>query len=254
MRIDLIKQFELGKSWVKLMLRVDPPGSYVGCLNVHAYDGLEPWLESRHRGFRSALRRIATVAGVPLCVSEHGNADSSGVTLAQAILEDFHYLQPASWCYWQPVEHHSSWGLVEADFWWCTFTGAQSCRLATSEVLHLCALHALHQTWDGHAALLRTVGCSLFCTRGEFLGCGDHQSNFGHQQAASSIVGFCSQGPRIRTTNPSCFDWAEPEAIVCALRSGGSRSRRLSRAHRRTSSTIYLLRSPSECVLEWNRK
>ena len=103
---------ELGKADVA----GGPSGSYVGCLNVHAYDGLEPWLESRHRGFRSALRRIATVAGVPLCVSEHGNADSSGVTLAQVILEDFHYLQPASWCYWQPVEHHSSWGLVEADF------------------------------------------------------------------------------------------------------------------------------------------
>ncbi|CAK9012140.1 unnamed protein product, partial [Durusdinium trenchii] len=93
-----------------------PSGSYVGCLNVHAYDGLEPWLESRHRGYRSALRRLATLARVPLCVSEHGNGDSNGVTLAQVILEDFHYLQPASWCYWQPVEHHSSWGLVEADF------------------------------------------------------------------------------------------------------------------------------------------
>ena len=105
---------ELGKADV-----AGPSGSYdsyVGCLNVHAYDGLEPWLEARHRGFRSALRRVATVAGVPLCVSEHGNGDSSGVTLAQVILEDLHYLQPASWCYWQPVEHHSSWGLVEADF------------------------------------------------------------------------------------------------------------------------------------------
>ncbi|CAJ1362510.1 unnamed protein product [Effrenium voratum] len=88
-----------------------PSGSYVGCLNVHAYDGL-----ARHHGFRSALRRLATVAGVPLCVSEHGNGDISGVTLAQVILEDLHFLQPASWCYWQPVEHHSTWGMVQVDF------------------------------------------------------------------------------------------------------------------------------------------
>lgn len=74
------------RSWQELQKKdvTAGHGGYVGCLNVHAYDGLEPWLEQRHRGFRSALKRLATVAKVPLCMSEHGNGDSSGVILAQA--------------------------------------------------------------------------------------------------------------------------------------------------------------------------
>lgn len=89
---------------------------HVGCLNVHSYDALEPWREHQHPGQRTALRLLAERSRVPLRVSEHGNADTTGWALAQTILEDLHFLKPASWCYWQPVEHKSSWGLMEADF------------------------------------------------------------------------------------------------------------------------------------------
>eukprot|EP00971_Amphidinium_carterae_P271692 5391277-Amphidinium_carterae.1 len=36
--------------------------------------------------------------------------------LGYASTEDLHYLEPSAWCYWQPVEHRSPWGLVEAHF------------------------------------------------------------------------------------------------------------------------------------------
>jgi len=89
---------------------------YVGSLNVHSYDGLEPWREEEHPGHRAALCRLAAKTRVPVWVSEHGNGDPSGVALAQCILEDLHHLKPSAWCYWQPVEHRSPWGFVEAEF------------------------------------------------------------------------------------------------------------------------------------------
>mmetsp|Transcript_49485 Transcript_49485/g.117777 ORF Transcript_49485/g.117777 Transcript_49485/m.117777 type:complete len:839 (-) Transcript_49485:83-2599(-) len=89
---------------------------YVGCLNVHSYDGLDPWKEAEHPGERSCLRRLASQDAVPIIVSEHGTGDTNGLDLASTILEDLHYLEPSAWCYWQPVEHRSPWGLVEAHF------------------------------------------------------------------------------------------------------------------------------------------
>lgn len=90
--------------------------SLVGGLNVHMYDGLKPWQEVVHPGSRAALAQRAAEDGVPTRVSEHGNADTSGVVLAESILEDLHHLRPTSWYYWQPVEFRSSWGLIEAMF------------------------------------------------------------------------------------------------------------------------------------------
>jgi len=101
-------------SWMELR-RAGVTG-YIGRINVHSYNGLSPWRESAHPGCRAALARLAAQDQVPIWMSEHGNKEASGVELAVTILEDLHHLKPAAWVYWQPVEHHCSWGLVEADF------------------------------------------------------------------------------------------------------------------------------------------
>lgn len=105
---------EAGRTWLELR-RAGVTG-YIGCLNVHSYDGVEPWREAEHPGHRGALCRLAADDHVPIWVSEHGNGDPSGVALAQTILEDLHHLKPTAWNYWQPVEHRSPWGFVEANF------------------------------------------------------------------------------------------------------------------------------------------
>lgn len=64
---------------------------YVGCLNVHSYEAAEPWLEEKHPGCRAAVSRLASASSIPIAVSEHGNGDTSGATLARIIFEDLHY-------------------------------------------------------------------------------------------------------------------------------------------------------------------
>lgn len=88
----------------------------IGRVNVHSYIGLNPMREKECPGQRAALSHSTSSFGMPLWVSEHGTGDTEGLELAETILEDIHYLRPSAWCYWQPVEHHCSWGFVEADF------------------------------------------------------------------------------------------------------------------------------------------
>jgi galactan endo-1,6-beta-galactosidase len=50
-------------------------------------------------------------------MSEYGDGDASGLTLAQSILLDVRGLHPQAWIYWQPVEPEGSgWGLINADY------------------------------------------------------------------------------------------------------------------------------------------
>ena len=49
-------------------------------------------------------------------MSEYGDKDGSGMTLAQTITEDVAYLRPAAWIYWQPLEPFSAWGLVNGAY------------------------------------------------------------------------------------------------------------------------------------------
>lgn len=80
-------------------------------VGVHSYSGLEP---CRDNAARQALRRA--VAKKPLWMSEYADGDGSGMVLAQTIMEDLTYLQPAAWIYWQPVEPYSAWGLVNGHY------------------------------------------------------------------------------------------------------------------------------------------
>ncbi len=83
----------------------------VGKVNVHAYSGLKPW---RDNAARTALRQA--VGKKRLWMSEYGDGDESGMTLARTIIEDLNWLRPTAWIYWQPVEPYSAWGLVNADY------------------------------------------------------------------------------------------------------------------------------------------
>jgi galactan endo-1,6-beta-galactosidase len=50
-------------------------------------------------------------------MSEYGDGDASGATMAQTIIFDIRGLHPRAWVYWQPVEpQRSGWGLLNADY------------------------------------------------------------------------------------------------------------------------------------------
>lgn len=101
-------------TWAKL--RCSAALGCVGRINVHAYDGLDPWLEEKHPGVRARLSDMAQADGLPLWMDEWGNGAVDGIVLAKAILEDIHFLKPTAWCYWQLLEHRCSWGLIETEF------------------------------------------------------------------------------------------------------------------------------------------
>lgn len=80
-------------------------------VNAHSYYGLQPMRDN------AARQRFRTVLGDRrLWMSEYGDNEGSGMTLAQTILEDLTYLKPTAWIYWQPVEPSSAWGLVNGDY------------------------------------------------------------------------------------------------------------------------------------------
>ena len=80
-------------------------------VNAHSYYGLEPMRDN------AARQRFRAVLGKRrLWMSEYGDNEGSGMTLAQTILEDLTYLRPTAWIYWQPVEPSSAWGLVNGDY------------------------------------------------------------------------------------------------------------------------------------------
>jgi galactan endo-1,6-beta-galactosidase len=80
-------------------------------VNVHAYYGTSP---NRDAEARKELRR--TVGTKPLWMSEYGDNDGGGETLALTIMQDVNYLQPAAWVYWQPIEPSSAWGLINGRY------------------------------------------------------------------------------------------------------------------------------------------
>lgn len=85
--------------------------SLVGKVNVHGYNGLAPW---RDNTARQNLRRA--VGSKRLWMSEYGDNDGSGMSLARSITEDLNHLRPTAWIYWQPVEPYSGWGLVNGAY------------------------------------------------------------------------------------------------------------------------------------------
>ncbi|MDH4391462.1 MAG: RICIN domain-containing protein [Aquabacterium sp.] len=85
--------------------------SLLGKVNVHGYNGLEPWRDD------AARRNLRTTIGDKrLWLSEYGDGDGSGLFLAQSILADINQLRASAWVYWQPLEAFSAWGLVNGQF------------------------------------------------------------------------------------------------------------------------------------------
>lgn len=86
----------------------------IDIISVHGYgNGTD-----RYRGAnRGTLRSAAENKRVWL--SEYGDGDASGYTMAQEIVRDVKELRPNAWVYWQPVEPDGSdfgWGLINAKY------------------------------------------------------------------------------------------------------------------------------------------
>jgi O-glycosyl hydrolase len=81
---------------------------YLSQVNTHTYNGSE----------RTQLASAAAGGSKRLSVSEYGDGDATGLTMAQQILTDLKGLQPKNWVYWQAVEgvngdgSPSGWGLL----------------------------------------------------------------------------------------------------------------------------------------------
>lgn len=82
----------------------------VGKVNAHGYYGLEAY---RGTG-RARLRDTVRAEGKKLWMSEYGDPDGSGATLAETIVRDFTELQPDAWVYWQPFDS-GGWGMVASN-------------------------------------------------------------------------------------------------------------------------------------------
>ena len=82
----------------------------VGQVNAHGYSGLSPYRGGGRRPLHDSVRH----GGKKLWMSEYGDPDTSGRSLADQLLLDLRDLQPDAWVYWQPLDG-SNWGLIDAD-------------------------------------------------------------------------------------------------------------------------------------------
>jgi galactan endo-1,6-beta-galactosidase len=79
---------------------------HISQINTHTYSGT----------LRKELQQLAAQYNKKLWVSEYGDGDGSGLTLAQQLMTDLAGLQPLVWCYWQAVDMTGSgWGPLEAE-------------------------------------------------------------------------------------------------------------------------------------------
>lgn len=86
----------------------------VGFVSVHGYsNGTSPY----HGAGRRELRR--SFGSKPVWMSEYGDGDASGYTMARQIIRDVKDLRPSAWVYWQPVEPDApgyGWGFINAKY------------------------------------------------------------------------------------------------------------------------------------------
>ncbi len=79
--------------------------NYIQRLNSHTYSGgSEHWLNARASNDRKRL-----------WVSEYGDGDATGITLAQRIIKDLKLIKPTAWCYWQAIDNGGGWGCIDLD-------------------------------------------------------------------------------------------------------------------------------------------
>lgn len=83
-----------------------PARAAIDVVNVHGYQGPE--------GNRSGLYAEVVLAGrKELRLSEHGEGDGTGATLAAQLLQDFGELHMTSWVYWQAIDEAGGWGFFQ---------------------------------------------------------------------------------------------------------------------------------------------
>jgi hypothetical protein len=75
---------------------------YMGQVNTHSYNGSQ----------RTQLATATANASKRLWMSEYGDSDATGMTMAYQILNDLQNLQPKSWTYWQAVDNSGGWGFM----------------------------------------------------------------------------------------------------------------------------------------------
>jgi len=69
-------------------------------IDTHSYSGTK----------RQELRQFAETHGKRLWMSEYGDGDATGLTMAQRIILDIRDLRPLAWVYWQAVDGGGGWG------------------------------------------------------------------------------------------------------------------------------------------------
>tara|TARA_R110002003_G_scaffold197_9_gene15403 strand:- start:16346 stop:17788 length:1443 start_codon:yes stop_codon:yes gene_type:complete len=78
----------------------------IGRINVHGYQ--------YGSGRRDLVYSLTSAARKPLWNSEYGDGVASGADMVRNLLQDFRWLQPTAWVYWQALDQ-GGWGLIDAD-------------------------------------------------------------------------------------------------------------------------------------------
>lgn len=82
----------------------------IDCVNVHGYYG-----QRAYRGpNRAELHKAVSREGKRLWLSEYGERDASGVTMARSIALDINEMRVSAWVYWQPLDS-GGWGLIQSN-------------------------------------------------------------------------------------------------------------------------------------------
>ena len=69
-------------------------------IDTHSYSGTQ----------RQKLRQFAAANNKRLWMSEYGDGDKTGLTMASRIIQDMRELRPLAWVYWQAVDGGGGWG------------------------------------------------------------------------------------------------------------------------------------------------
>ena len=71
-------------------------------VNTHTYGGSQ----------RTQLQAAVAAKNKRMWMSEYGDGDGSGMTMASQILNDVRNIKPTAWVYWQTVDNATGWGFV----------------------------------------------------------------------------------------------------------------------------------------------
>lgn len=93
---------EAGQSWSTLSPEAKTATAQV---NTHCYWGTS----------QSELRRLVEGDHKRLWMSEYGDGDASGMTMAHQIVKDLRLMRPTTWVYWQVIDGGGGWGCIDLD-------------------------------------------------------------------------------------------------------------------------------------------